>query len=188
MRSTVDLARVTNPILRLVQSMARRMAIKLSSGTLWQVAGGRDAEGNTETHQVENFSGIGFYARPPSGGKPEAVVIWLGGHRSPTIVATRDEATRQAMAAIGEDEAVVYNSKSMVLIKANGAIEVRSANGLAVPLATKIDLDILKAAIATAPIALGAAGAAGIATACDTAAAALSAPAWPICTKTLLAE
>lgn len=133
--------------------MIRRMAVTLTSRAFWQVAGHRLLDGTIETRDAEVFSGVGFYARPPADGNPEAIVAFVGGAGSPIVIAVRDEKTRQAVAgAIAAGETAVFNSSSLVLIKADGTIEIRSAAGLAAPLATKADLEALKLAITNAVI------------------------------------
>jgi hypothetical protein len=63
-------------------------------------------------------------------------------------IATRDEKTRQALFAeageLADDETAVYNSQCLVVLKADGSVEVRLAGGAAVSLATKADVDAIK--------------------------------------------
>lgn len=116
----------------------RRMAITLTSRSFWQVVGHRLLDGSTETRDVEIFSGVGFYARPPADGKPEAMVAFQEGGANPVIIAVRDEKTRRAVAgAIGANESIMYNTVAVVLIKAGGTVEIRTANGVAGPLVTQ---------------------------------------------------
>lgn len=136
---------VTNPDKRSLRSMVRRLAVVATSRVLWQLTGVRNLDGTTEALSVEVFPGIGFYARPPAGSKPEAVVVNVGGANAPAIVATRDEQTRKAVADLAEDEAAMFNSTGGVFVKADGTIEARSVAGTAVALATKADVDNLKA-------------------------------------------
>lgn len=144
-RSISKLAERTDPLVNRVAGMIRRMAIQTTARALWQLVGYRNPDGTNETMPVEQFGGIGFYARPPASGKPEAIVVMVGGPTSPAIVATRDEATRAAMVGnLESDETAVYSSKAVVLIKADGTIEIRSKTGVAVPLATKEDVEALK--------------------------------------------
>lgn len=123
-----DFADESKSIPRLLGGLIRRMAVTISDAARWQLLGQRGGQGGDETVEVENFSGIGFYARPPSsGGKPEAIVAAIGGAKAQVIVATRDEATRAAMAGgIDDDETAVYNSHALLLVKADGTIEVGS--------------------------------------------------------------
>lgn len=145
-RSISKLAERTDPLVNRVAGMIRRMAIQTTARALWQLVGYRNPDGTNETMPVEQFGGIGFYARPPASGKPEAIVVMVGGPTSPAIVATRDEATRAAMVGnLESDETAVYSSKAVVLIKADGTVEIRSKTGVAVPLATKADVEALRA-------------------------------------------
>lgn len=138
----------TDPRMLALRGMVRRMAITATAKVLWRLAGFKQADGTTEKTDVENFSGIGFFARPPSGGSAECIVINVGGALSPAIVATRDEATRAAVAGnLADDETCVHNSQAVIIIKANGTIEARSAVGAAGALATLADLDALRSAI-----------------------------------------
>jgi phage gp45-like len=77
------------------------------------------------------FSGVGFYARPKVGHNAEAVVVFPGGAANPIIIATRDEDARKAMAKLNADETAVFNSTTVILIKKDGTVEVRAANGTA---------------------------------------------------------
>lgn len=123
----------------------RRMAVKRTTGALWQVVGHLLFDGSKETRDVEVASGIGFYARPKSAGRCDAIVVFPNGAMYPVVIATRDEDTRKKVANdLAEDETQVHNSQAVVRIKANGTIEARSANGTAVPLATKADVQALR--------------------------------------------
>ena len=85
-------------------------------------------------------------ARPPAGVKPEAIAVSIAGNKATAIVATRDEATRQAVAGdLAEDETAIFNTQALVVVKADGTVEIRLAGGVASPLATKADLDKLRA-------------------------------------------
>jgi len=130
-RDHKDHAAPTGTMLRLLGGLVRRMAVTLTDSTLWQVLGQRGGAGGDETADVENFSGIGFFSRPPSSGKPEVITVSVGGTKATVIVATRDEATRAAMAGgVNEDETAVYNSSVMILVKADGTIEIGSGIGM----------------------------------------------------------
>lgn len=121
---------------RRLAGMLRRFAITLTTRALWQLTGHRLLDGTTETRDAEVFGGIGFYARPPSSGKPEAIAVFLGdGVGRPVVVAVRDETTRQAIAGgLDAGETAVFTDKAIVVIKASGTVEIRSANGAAGPL------------------------------------------------------
>lgn len=129
----------------------RRMAISLTSRALWQLTGFTLLDGKREPLPAEPFLGIGFHARPSSSGKPEAIVLMVGDDaKSPVVVAVRDEKTRQAIAgALAGDETAMFNSLVIAIAKADGTFEIRSKAGVAIPLATKADIDALKAWAAT---------------------------------------
>lgn len=149
-------------IARQLGGMVRRMAIGVTSRALWQVIGHRLIDSaDIETRDAAPFSGIGFYARPPSSGKPEAVVVYTGGDgASPTIVAVRDEKTRAAVAGqIAAGETMVFNAAAVVYLRADGTIEIRSASGTALALPTLADVVAIKSAIAGAAVVAGDGGA-----------------------------
>lgn len=116
----------------------RRMVVSLTTKAIWQLAGFILGGGKRETMNAEPFGGIGFFARPPASGKPEAIVLMVGDDsRQPVVVAVRDEKTRQAIAgALAENETAMFNDAATVVIKSDGTIEARSKNGAAVPLVT----------------------------------------------------
>lgn len=124
-------------------TMIRRLAVAASPGGLWQVVAGGDESPLTD---VPLFQGVGISARPSAdSGGAEAIVVKVGGdQRHPVIVATRDESVRLD---VEEDETAIYNSGSVVLIKADGTVEVRSRGGSAQALATKADVDALQTAV-----------------------------------------
>lgn len=149
MRSLADLDRSTDPLVTYVKSMVRRMTITLTGTAgalkaLWQVTG-VDLPSGTETTKAENYSGgIGLAARPPASNKPQAIVLMVGDAGAPVIVAAVDRATRDVVAgALKADETMLHNSKAFVHVKDDGTIEARSKLGVAVPLATKADVDAL---------------------------------------------
>lgn len=120
-------------------NMVRRFSIAATSGVLWILEGMVDDEGNVETRKAEAFPGVGFYSRPRAGSRAEAVVAKVGsesGH--PVIVATRDLDLLKAAelgGAFGEDEAAMFNTEARVYVKADGTVEVRTHQGVAVALA-----------------------------------------------------
>lgn len=137
-----------SPQTRNILGQLRRMVVSLTTRALWQVVGHRLLDNTTETRDAEVFSGIGFYSRPSASGNPEAIVIFQGGAANPVIVATRDEKTRAAVAgSLAAGETAIFNSASIVVLKANGDIEIRSSGGDAAAVAMKADLDAFKAAI-----------------------------------------
>ncbi len=136
----------------------RRMAVTLTSSAIWQVAGHILLDGDLETRPAEAFTGFGFYARPPAGGTPEAIVVFPGGAANAVIVGTRDEKTRRevfkVVGKLAAGETAVFNAGSIVILKADGTIEIRSIGGVAAPVATKADLSTLVTALTTATAAI----------------------------------
>jgi phage gp45-like len=144
--SIAELQRITDPIIRALIGAIRRMAVTVTSRARWQVTG-YTIDGDTETQQAEPFTGIGFYARPPASGKPEAIVVSAAGAKSPAIVAVRDEKTRAAVAGnVGADEAMMFGSTALVHVTAGGTVEARAPGGTAVALATLADVQALREA------------------------------------------
>jgi phage gp45-like len=182
------LALETDPTLVRIAGMIRRMAVSVTARALWQLVGFRMSDSSSETFTAEPFSGIGFYARPPTNGSPEAVVVMIGDAKTPAIVATRDEKTRAAIAgALKANESAVFNNLALLHIKDNGEIHARSKNGAAVSLATKSDLERIITALDVAVLALGLNPAAAALTALKTALQGLI-PAWPAGTSKLKGE
>ncbi len=126
-----------------LRGLARRMAVRLTKGVLWQLTGHK-YHGHTETLEVEPFTGVGFYARPRPSSKAEAVAISIGDAQHTVIIATRDEDLRKLWAAeldAGADVAAMFSSATIVLCKADGTVEIRSRGGAAVSLAKKSDAE-----------------------------------------------
>jgi phage gp45-like len=143
-RSSEDFAQETSAFRRFMYGMIRRFAITLAESARWQLLGQSGGAGGDEVlPDVEAFTGIGFYARPPSsGGNPEAIGVGVGGTRTTVIIAVRDEATRQAVAGnIEDDETITFNSSTLVYNKKNGTVEIRTPTGTAVELALKSDVE-----------------------------------------------
>lgn len=80
----------------------------------------------------------------------------VGGTKTPAIVATRDEATRKAAVGnLAEGETAVYNDKAVIVLKADGTVEIRLVGGVAIPLATKQDLiDLRTKLLSWTPVAM----------------------------------
>lgn len=135
-----------SPFTRRAEGMVRRMAPTLTRGSTWQLKGHLLLEDNREFARAENFSGIGFFARPKSGHRCDALVVYPGGASNPIIVATRDEDARSAIAELGEDQTAAFNSTTIVLIKGN-TVEIRTAGGTALSLPTMADFNALKSAL-----------------------------------------
>lgn len=142
-----------------LRAALRRMAVTATANALWTLAGAQDEDDS----DVEVFSGIGFYSRPPeTGGSPEVVLVKIGGASAhPAIVATRDERTRQAFTQIRDmlaDESAMFNSQARVHCLADGTVVVDDGTG-AVELALKSDVQGVKDAIAAAAVSAGDGGA-----------------------------
>lgn len=145
MRTIERMRQALDPFRASVTTMARRMVVTLSSRALWQLAGYRAPDVSEVLSGVEVFAGIGFHSRPPSSGKPEAIVIMLGADATtPVVVAVRDEATRAAVAALLENESMVFNTLACMHVTQSGKVEARSVEGVAVPLATLADMQALR--------------------------------------------
>jgi hypothetical protein len=136
----------TDPSHARARGALRRFAISLTAKVLWQLTG-PTIDGVVEVLRAEPFTGIGFFARPPASGKPEAIVAMLGDADAPAVIAIRDEATRAAAAGeLTADETAVFNSLAILHFKEDGTIEARPVGGgPAVSLALKSDLDAAKA-------------------------------------------
>lgn len=142
MASLLDESRLRETISRgatALRGMIRRFTVAATSDGLWNLLG---YEGEDDA-SVEPFSGIGFYSRPPaSGTDPEVITAKVGGkNRNSVIIATRDEKLRRQIseANLAEDETIIFNSKSVIHIKADGTIEIKSAGGVASPLVTQAE-------------------------------------------------
>jgi phage gp45-like len=191
-RRSEDFAEAIREPLRLLRGMVRRATITLSDGSRWQLLGQRGGTGGDETIPAEPFTGIGFYSRPPSsGGAPEAIAVAIGGAKAMAVVATRDEATRQAVAGdLEEDETSVYNTQAELRVRASGTVEARSVGGSAAALAKANDLSRLRDALDIAEAALTLAGNVPGAAAVHAIGVALDAllPSWPDPTTVLKGE
>ena len=143
-RSAADHAAAAGSGHRALVGLVRRLVVKLSSSGIWQVAGFRAVK---EAIQAEVFQGVGFWARPPGNVTAEAVVVNVGAEADhPLVIALRDKATQAAVAdGCAADTTLAYNSSARLAILPSGAIEARSHSGVAVALATKADIDALRA-------------------------------------------
>lgn len=145
MRTKAELAEVTRAAVAAAAGAVRRMAVTMTgtataARAIWQLAGFKMPSGSVETVTAEVFGGIGVFSRPPSDGKPEAIVIMVADGKVPVAIAVRDEKTRQAIAAaLLEDETMLYNSQAAIHVTAAGKVEARSKDGIAVPLMTLAD-------------------------------------------------
>lgn len=154
MHTVAELRGRTDAAKTALRSLVRRVvAIVTNAGSVWNFRGYVDAAGNQETFdRVEVFQGIGFSARPAAGGRPEAIVLNVGGGKGhPVAVATRDR--RLVVTSLAEGETAIHNAAgARVHLMADGAIVIRAASGKtismddgsgAVALATKADVDAL---------------------------------------------
>lgn len=136
----------TSPKQRELDGMLRRMELRISDGAFWQVQGHLLLDNKTlETLESEVFSGIGFYSRPKAGANAEAIVGFVGGRQNPVIIGTRDEDTRKRVAAIGEDEAAMFNTQAIVTVGNDGKIRVQAVGGVAVELTKASETNNLRA-------------------------------------------
>lgn len=169
--TAAELAREVAPLIRRMLGGIRKMVVELTGstansapkGSIWTVRG---YDGVSEKFPAEVYSNVGFYSRPPDPTsenrvQTEAVVVNGGDAKNPMIVATRDERTRKASVGdLAPDESAMHNSQAKVHVKADGTIEACSVGGTAVELATKADLEALKAAIQGWVVSAGDGGAA----------------------------
>lgn len=148
--TTRDTRDATSAETRGTLGMIRRMSIRLTSVPFWRTVGHLLLNASeTEVRDPEMFSGIGFYSRPAAGSNADAIVAFPGGASNPVIIAARDEDARKKHAELAQDETAMFNRLVIAVIKAAGTMEIRAAAGVASPLATKADLDALKAYIVT---------------------------------------
>lgn len=146
-----ELADSVGSVARATLGLVRRMAIKVTSRALWQVIGHRLIDGSRETRDAEVFYGIGFWSRPKSSEKAEAIVAFVGGDAgNPVVVASRNEDARRyvqsLIGTIAEGDTVIHGSigTPIVWLKNDGTAEIRTAGGTAVPLATLADVQALR--------------------------------------------
>jgi hypothetical protein len=154
--SVKELARATDPMLRRLAGLVRRMAVGATAKILWQLTGVRGLDGKSPPIDVEVFSGLGIYARPAADGQPEAIVVNVGGAKLPVIVATRDAKSLQAMIsalggppAAGELLLFPPAGGAVIYCKADGTVEVRSPAGSAERLATYDSVKALRDHVAS---------------------------------------
>lgn len=149
--------RTTSAYARIANLVKRMVMLKIDSPLRWRV---KDADPE-EIDDIEIFHNVGFHARPPAVGKwgpnvaihnVEAIVVNVNSHDHPVIIATRDADTMRVVVekvGLNPDETLIYTSKSVVKIQADGTVEIRNLDGTAVPLATKADVDALQARLDT---------------------------------------
>lgn len=130
MKTARDHAQQNDPRWQQVLGAMRRLLVDTTSTVLWRLLGPRGLDGQAQSVKAESFAGIGFYARPPADGKPEAIIINIGGADHPVIVATRDEKTRKSMAAdLAAGETIVFTSSRILKLTAAGEVLIGDPGG-----------------------------------------------------------
>lgn len=129
---------------RQMLSTIRRMAVKLTEGAFWRIAGHILLDRKVEAKDAEVFGGIGFHSRPPVGANAEALVAFPGGASNACIVGLRDEDTRKKVANLDHDETMTFNSLTVVHHDNEGFVEIRTPNGAAFALPTLADYNRLR--------------------------------------------
>ncbi len=142
-----DLAERVSPEARGARGAIRRMLIRFTDKVRWQLAGHK-VDGVVESPPAEPFTGIGFYARPVEGGNAEAILASIGDAQHAVIIATRDEDLRKLWADVLDkpDLAAMFNRSTIILINADGTVEIRSRGGTAVELAKASEVQALASA------------------------------------------
>lgn len=150
-RTPQDFARDTDPMAIRLAGMVRRFVVASTAKIVWRLTGVQLLDGDTEQRDVEVFSGIGFYARPLASkdATPEAIVVNVGGATVPVIVATRDAKGLSKLLSqvrVTAGDTVVYSgaAAALVIVKANGTVEVRAPSGTALSLPTMADFEGLR--------------------------------------------
>ena len=149
-RTPQDFARATDPAARRFAGLVRRFAIAATTKILWRLTGVELPDG-TEQFDAEIFGNIGFYSRPLAGkaAAPEAIVVNVGDARCPVVIATRDAKGQSKLlkdVAVGAGDTVIYSgaAAAIVLVRANGTVEVRAPGGAAVSLTKHAVITALK--------------------------------------------
>lgn len=110
---------------RSLKNMIRRMLIVSTDAVLWTLHGHRD-ERSVESFQAEVYAGVGFAARPPKSGNPEAIVVTVEASANhPVIVATRDRTTEGAVveqAGLEPGETLVFNGGCILKLTKDGDV------------------------------------------------------------------
>lgn len=147
-----DLAAELDATAREHAGRIRRMCITRSNSALYQITGHTLLDGEPETRDAEVFAGVGFAAVPSDAedaGETEAIVAFVGGPGNPIIIAQRQERARQIVAAdLKADETQLHGAigtgGTIIRIKRDGTVEIRTAGGNAVALAKQADLQTLR--------------------------------------------
>lgn len=128
-----DFARAVDPWRRRVENMIRRVPRIRAADALWEIFGHEDESGQIETDTAEDFSGIGFAARPPDDANAEAIVVHIGASAEhPVVIATRDLETRRGVVEVAKldaDETIVFNSGTMLKLTASGEVLIGKPGG-----------------------------------------------------------
>jgi len=112
----------------MIANAARRVAVTLSSGGLWQVAGfdRGDGDDSEPPFKVPAFQGIGFASRPSGDTEAEAILVRLGEEHF-AIVGLRDEDIRINLEA---GETAIFNKAgASVKLTKDGHIDLSPAAG-----------------------------------------------------------
>jgi hypothetical protein len=108
---------------------------------------------------MDAFGPVGVIGRPSGDATVESAVAFVGADGShPIALSFLDHGRRAVIDAVGlaVDETVLYTSKAVVKIQADGTVEVRSLGGTAAELALLSDAQALNARIATVEAAFNA--------------------------------
>lgn len=111
---------------RLIRNMIRRMLVAATGTVTWALHGHRDESDRLEATEAEVYAGIGFAARPPASGAPEAIVVTVEASANhPVIIATRDRKTEGAVteqARLAANETMVFNGECIVKLTKDGDV------------------------------------------------------------------
>ena len=138
---------------RRIRSLLSRRQLDLDESNGERVTAlGREAlDGSVEQDEMDAFSPMGFVARPAANATVEAAVSFIGADGAhPIALSYLDHGRRAVIDAVGlkADETIVYTSRGVIKLLADGTIEARSLDGTAKSLAYKSDAEALNARIA----------------------------------------
>jgi hypothetical protein len=139
-----DWAYERSPDRRHMLGAIRRMAVKLTEGAFWRIAGHILLDRKVEAKDAEVFGGIGFHSRPKPGANAEAIVVFPGGASNPCVVGLRDEDLRKQVAQLDHDETCTFNSLTIIHHTNDGFVEIRTPGGAAFALPTLADYNRLR--------------------------------------------
>lgn len=105
--------------------MVRRVRFSGAIAGKWTLRGVKGAYNEEEAFErVEAFQGIGFTSVPRAAGRPEAIVVQVGGAPGNSVaIAARDKGT-PCPVAVGPDETAMFNSIRAVKVADDGVIEL----------------------------------------------------------------